>query len=639
MQIICYEAKEKGKKRNDGRVVDVYVDGDFYAKIKPHEERWSKKDLSILTVDPRDDDRLTFFDNADTIAEAKKLLRERLQKKPRRAVLAANLPAFEDAEFYPTPSALAGKMFSRIKWEDVHSVLEPSAGKGDLVDALLRFAENGRTFRRIREIAADKECDVIEKDPNLQFILRGKGYRLIADDFLNLQSTRRYDLILMNPPFSEGDKHLMKALMMQENGGQICCILNAETIRNPYTALRKKLVQMLMTYNARIEFIEGAFRHAERPSDVEIALITVNIPAPKRTSSILDGLKRAREEERQQAEPTAIAKTDWLEGMIDNYLLETRAGTALLEEYMALAPYIAKGTGEYERTPIIELKVGGAECRFSTDSEVINKYIFSVRKKYWRMFLYHDKLQSIVGAMPSAMLESYRDKTAEMAEYEFDEFNIRQCILDMQLQLRSGLEDAIMTLFDKLSAEHAYYPECEKNRWYYDGWKTNKAHKVGNKCIIPVNGCFADSWRHELLDDYRCFELLDDLEKIMNYLDRGDTAFHCNLQMELRRANAQNKPKVETTYFDATFYKKGTCHIKFKAEAQHIIDRLNIYAGLHRNWLPPYYGKVKYDDLDAEGRAVIDSFQGKAEYEKVCANAASFLPDDTAQVRALENNL
>ena len=35
----------------------------------------------------------------------------------------------------------------------------------------------------------------------------------------------------MNPPFSNGDKHLLKALKMQEKGGAIICLLNAETIR------------------------------------------------------------------------------------------------------------------------------------------------------------------------------------------------------------------------------------------------------------------------------------------------------------------------------------------------------------------------------------------------------------------------
>ena len=57
----------------------------------------------------------------------------------------------------------------------------------------------------------------------------------------------------MNPPFSNGDKHLLKALQMQEKGGNIVCLLNAETLRNPYTESRKELIRQLDKYDADIE--------------------------------------------------------------------------------------------------------------------------------------------------------------------------------------------------------------------------------------------------------------------------------------------------------------------------------------------------------------------------------------------------
>mgnify|MGYP003290709934 CR=1 FL=1 len=61
----------------------------------------------------------------------------------------------------------------------------------------------------------------------------------------------------MNPPFSNGDKHLLKALQIQQNGGKVVCLLNAETIRNPYTETRKTLVDLLEKYEAEIEYIEN----------------------------------------------------------------------------------------------------------------------------------------------------------------------------------------------------------------------------------------------------------------------------------------------------------------------------------------------------------------------------------------------
>ena len=71
---------------------------------------------------------------------------------------------------------------------------------------------------------------------------------------------------------------MLKALEMQQNGGSILCILNAETIRNPYTNRRKDLCRKLDELNAQIEYFEDEFVSAENPCGVEIAVIKVCIP-------------------------------------------------------------------------------------------------------------------------------------------------------------------------------------------------------------------------------------------------------------------------------------------------------------------------------------------------------------------------
>jgi len=81
----------------------------------------------------------------------------------------------------------------------------------------------------------------------------------------------------MNPPFSNGAAHLLKALDLQKNGGAIACVLNAETIRNPYTNERKVLCKKLEELNASIEYMQGAFISSEHPTGVEIAIIKVLI--------------------------------------------------------------------------------------------------------------------------------------------------------------------------------------------------------------------------------------------------------------------------------------------------------------------------------------------------------------------------
>ena len=43
-----------------------------------------------------------------------------------------------DKDFYPTPDNLIDKMLDGVNLSMIHSVLEPSAGKGDIVEHLKR---------------------------------------------------------------------------------------------------------------------------------------------------------------------------------------------------------------------------------------------------------------------------------------------------------------------------------------------------------------------------------------------------------------------------------------------------------------------------------------------------------------------
>ena len=51
-----------------------------------------------------------------------------------------NIVTTEEARkgFYPTPPKVAEKLLDGIDWDYIHDVLEPSAGKGNLVKAVAK---------------------------------------------------------------------------------------------------------------------------------------------------------------------------------------------------------------------------------------------------------------------------------------------------------------------------------------------------------------------------------------------------------------------------------------------------------------------------------------------------------------------
>lgn len=593
------------------RIGNIEYDPDAWHKDKPYSVSYCYKQDGCMRFD--------HIGYASTVAAAKRVFSTWYadnSEKQHRAADVKSLPEY-DAEFFPTPGKLAAKMAAYIDWNRVTTALEPSAGKGDLIEnarKCMNGKERGR-YHSYDHFDMEKMFDCIEQDINLQLILNGKGFRVVGDDFLTYTSPKHYDAILMNPPFSNGDEHLLHAISLQQRaGGQICCLLNAETIRNPYTNRRKLLKNTLAEYSAKIEFVSGTFERAERSSDVEVAIVYLDIPKPQRESNIMNGLKRARAEQARcsEAEPEAIAKGDWLEQMVDNYNLEADAGITLMEEFNALAPYIMNGTDQYS-TPLIQLSIHGHECAKCT-ADTVNSYLEQLRRKYWESLLDRRELTE---KMTSRMRSDFREKIETMKGYDFSLFNVRRVVLEIGCQLTQGVEDSILKLFEELSTKHSWYPECEQNIHYYNGWKTNQAHKVGMKCILPINGFYACWDGKKELREYEIGNQIEDLERALTYLDRGEVTWRHDPANVIRLCCANGENVMEFTYFTAKFYKKGTCHIKFRPEAAPLIDRLNIFASMKKNWLPPCYGKKKYESMTEEEQAVIDDFQGENAYREV----------------------
>lgn len=130
-------------------------------------------------------------------------------------------------QFYPTPDEIVNKMLDKINSTDrIKTILEPSAGKGNIIDGIIDKFGN--------KYSINLDVDYIEIDNNLQAILKEKysdckrAYcKLVNNDFLKYQNYKEYDLIAMNPPFKNGDLHLLKAIDIQKDGGKIVCLLNA----------------------------------------------------------------------------------------------------------------------------------------------------------------------------------------------------------------------------------------------------------------------------------------------------------------------------------------------------------------------------------------------------------------------------
>lgn len=266
--------------------------------------------------------------------------------------------------------------------------------------------------------------------------------------------------------------------------------LHAETVSNPHSAQRQLLQQYLEEYGAEVEILPDAFKDAERQTDVTVALVRIDIPRPTYHSEIYSRLKEASHIEQPQTEATELTLTDFLENIVQHFNFETDVGIALIREYLGMRPYLMESItpGQYSDSTLV-LSVG---TDHRSRGPHINDFLRLTRRKYWNALFHNDKF---MGKLTSELRQKYYDMVAKLVNYDFTLFNIQQISLEMNAELSQGIQDTIFKLFERFTVEHSWYPETSKNVHYFNGWKTNKAHKVNSKIILPVNGMFSDySW-------------------------------------------------------------------------------------------------------------------------------------------------
>ena len=266
----------------------------------------------------------------------------------------------------------------------------------------------------------------------------------------------------------------MKAIRLAEkNGGsQIVCLLNAETIRNPYSQSRVQLKEILDNYGATYEYVQDAFKNAERNTDVEVVIIKVTIPNLRKYefdwSKLNEGIDDLAFEIPDECNELVI--DDKLKQPVIQYQCEIELGKKLFFEYYSIKDKISHQFANEDEPlysikskPIISLKVGKNDLadKNTTFSEVVNAYVEEVRYKYWYELLHKPFFME---GLPSSAKEEYFNEIQKLVKYEFSIPNICEVRLDILRKTAQAIEDSIITLFEKFTYEHSM--GCEKNVHY-----------------------------------------------------------------------------------------------------------------------------------------------------------------------------
>lgn len=179
--------------------------------------------------------------------------------------------------FFPTPPALVSRLMDLADIQPGQKCLEPSAGKGDLADAM-----------------KDKGGDVVtcEVNSTLCKILEAKGHQVINGDFLERFSVTdptdligiveppmvKWDAIVMNPPFEnlQDIAHIQHAYKLLKPGGRLVSVMSPSAWFRQDTRSRQFRDWFETINGHHYDAPSGSFKSSFTPTGVEVRIVVID---------------------------------------------------------------------------------------------------------------------------------------------------------------------------------------------------------------------------------------------------------------------------------------------------------------------------------------------------------------------------
>ena len=445
-----------------------------------------------------------------------------------------------NSDFYPTPPEVAAIMLDPLDLRG-KTILEPSAGKGDLVrHCLARFAK-----------------DVIwcEKEPELQAILNSiRGACYLDQDFLQVQAheVSHVDLIVMNPPFSAGARHLLHAWRIAPAGCQITCLLNKGTLDHWHRGDDRRELQPLIDAYGTVQHLGECFRQAERTTNVEVSLVRLRKPTADSADSEFDGFFLGPDA--VEAEGEGLISYNLARDLVNRYV---GACKIFDEQLITAARLSALLDGVY--APKTEGRWGDNRSSIAvliTENGVpkaANEFRKDLQRQLWANVI------NRMGLERTATSQLQKDITTFVKQQSHVPFTMRNIYRMLEIVVgthEQRIDKAVLEVFDEFTRY------TKENRWGVEGWVTNEQYLFGKKFI--VNNLAEPDWSGgtvSIMWGDRRTQVADLIKALCSI---------CGKLFDQMKDPACGYNSLETGvwhdwgFFRFKVYKKGTGHFEFK---------------------------------------------------------------------------
>lgn len=351
-----------------------------------------------------------------------------------------------DPDFYPTPLHVIESMGFDCTGK---VVLEPSAGKGDIVDYLV--------------IHGASKVLVCEKNKDLAEIIKTKA-QFIGSDFLKVypEDISHIQMIVMNPPFSDGASHILHAWEIAPDGCEIYSLINANTVHEygAYSRERRQLLRIIEE-NGSAEYMGKVFSDAERQTDVEVSL--VKLYKQPSGASEFDGF--FLDEDPDGEVGNGIVKFDVVRNVVQRYVNAVKC----FEEHLII---------QEKMNGLVDIfRVGSFGFSINSKDVVVTKEGFkkSLQKEAWK---YLFGIMNIEKYVTTEVRKKINKFVENQTKVPFTMKNIYHMLSIIVGTSEETFNNSLVEAIEKFT-KHTH-----ENRYELEGWKTNSGHMLNRKFIV-----------------------------------------------------------------------------------------------------------------------------------------------------------
>lgn len=461
-----------------------------------------------------------------------------------------------NADFYPTPPDLIGDM---LDGEVITGkvFLEPSAGMGSIVTVLKNHGA--------------KSVIACEKDQELAKILQTEC-KIVASDFFTLrrEDVSHVDHIVMNPPFSNAERHISHAYQIAPDGCKITALCNTETVKNAYSRGREELKTLIETYG-NVRNLGERFTNSLRKTAVEVSLI--KLLKPGKQTNEFEGFFM---DEDPESQANGVIPYNVVRDLVNRYVGAMKIYDEQLETAVRLNDLM---DGYFcPKEPELSISV----TRLSVPLKR-NEFKKEMQKSGWHFVFQKMNMKKHSTEGLKADINKFVETQENIPFTMRNIYKMLEIVIGTQ---GARMDRALLEVFDRVT-RHTH-----ENQYNVEGWQTNSHYLLTRRFILPY--VTEIGWSGQMEVQYRSGDMIEDIQKALCYLT-GQNYDEKKPMRDFLTKESKFGEWYEWNFFRIKGYKKGTMHFEFMDEKVWIQFNQRI-AKLKGYPLPEFRKQTKWQE-------------------------------------------